>query len=314
MVAGIKGNEHQLSPQITKSQKSHAQKSRSTRTLKEQKVDTICLEDIWKERLSMQQWQDDSISQFLRAWADTTWLSYNRYFAQFQMFAAREKMKMCDIMSVDMANFLVSVARDSARPHSILMSAVSAVNSYFRAIQCQSPVNEDVFKLIESLVKSGSVQPMRRTQVMPMAPFMEMFRKWGENLSLSTWALRLKSVVLLSLSMMLRPSDIAPHSKHADLEGKWLQNHVKRSWLSFSKVGYLEMYMFGIKNDYDRKGFCVAIPEASDGVLCPVCTLKEYLKCTQHLVAQDGAVFLSLQKPYKPLSVQAVAAILRNFY
>lgn len=86
-----------------------------------------------------------------------------------------------------MAEFMMSVASSSERPRSVLMSTVSAVNSYFKVIQKPTPINDDVVRLVDGLIKSGTAEPMRRSLVMPSQPFLQLFWKWGDNLNLSTW-------------------------------------------------------------------------------------------------------------------------------
>ena len=72
------------------------------------------------------------------------------------------------------------------------------------------------------------------------------------------------------------------------------------------------MYMFGNKNDYGRDRFRVCVPVASDKLVCPVATLKEYVQRTKYLVPEDGSVFLSLQKPFQPLGAAGVAMVLNK--
>ena len=72
------------------------------------------------------------------------------------------------------------------------------------------------------------------------------------------------------------------------------------------------MYLFGIKNDYDRKGFRVCMPCASNQVVCPVLVLKAYMRRTEHVVGSDGQVFVSLNKPYSGLTVSGISGILNK--
>ena len=72
------------------------------------------------------------------------------------------------------------------------------------------------------------------------------------------------------------------------------------------------MYLFGIKNDYDRKGFRVCMPCASNQVVCQVLVLKAYMRRTEHVVGSDGPVFVSLNKPYSGLTVSGISGILNK--
>ena len=73
-----------------------------------------------------------------------------------------------------------------------------------------NPIDQDVRKLIKGLVKSGTVEHRQRSHVMPTQPFIQLFKTWPDNEELSMDSLRLKTITLMALIMMLRPSDIAP--------------------------------------------------------------------------------------------------------
>ena len=73
-----------------------------------------------------------------------------------------------------------------------------------------NPINRDVKAVVNGLVKSSTTQPLTKSEVMQCQPFIQMFIEWPENDQLSTEMLRLKCLTSLALSLMLRPSDIAP--------------------------------------------------------------------------------------------------------
>ena len=77
------------------------------------------------------------------------------------------------------------------------------------------PDNTDtiiVRRLKCALVKSSTQDPMGRTPALPMKAFITLLRQWGSNDQLTLAQLRTKTVTLLALTLMLRPSDIAPAS------------------------------------------------------------------------------------------------------
>ena len=112
----------------------------------------------------------------------------------------------------------------------------------------------DVQKLMDSIVKSKTLQPMERSKVMPTQPFTDMFMKWQDNENLPTEALRLKVVTLLALMGMLRPSDVAPQVINVS---KGVKKNVQFSvnQIQFLENGDMKLKLFGIKNDYSRGGF-----------------------------------------------------------
>lgn len=68
-------------------------------------------------------------------------------------------------------------------------------------------MNDNVYHLVQGLIKSSTMQPLSRSK-----PFMDLFLLWKQNIKLSTWTLRMKTVVLLAFAAMLRPLDVAPRS------------------------------------------------------------------------------------------------------
>ena len=102
--------------------------------------------------------------------------------------------------------------------------------------------------------------------------------------------MRQKTIALLSLSMMARPSDLAPA-------------------MGFHSVKSL----CGIKNDSDRHGFEIKIDKASNPKVDPVACLKNYLDGTAGYTSNThGPVFLSCTPPYLPISARVIAQCLTD--
>ena len=76
---------------------------------------------------------------------------------------------------------------------------------------------------------------------------------------------------------MLRPYDIAPQSVVVTQQGI-RKNQFSADRIQFMKDGNMKIQLAGIKNDYDRDGFEIIVVKASQEKLCPVITLKAYLK------------------------------------
>ena len=105
----------------------------------------------------------------------------NFMFTDFIEFMLKRAFKLVEVSSFMISDYLVQVAQKSQRPKAILSSNTEGVNNYFKAVDVVTPIDDDVFRLVDGLIKSVTVQPMRRTPVMPLEPFLEMFRKWGRN-------------------------------------------------------------------------------------------------------------------------------------
>jgi hypothetical protein len=117
--------------------------------------------------------------------------------------------------------------------------------------------------------------PMERTPVLPIKPFSDLFVKWGPNTTLSTAQLRLKVITLLAITMMLRPSDIAPKSVCFDAHDNMVSSRIFcANQVVFKEDGSAMITFHGIKNDTDRKGFTTYLPPAKNEILDPVSALK----------------------------------------
>ncbi|MEW8544181.1 MAG: hypothetical protein AB2693_11665 [Candidatus Thiodiazotropha sp.] len=212
------------------------------------------------------------------------------------------------------ADFLCVMSDQSQRPESVIKSCAAAINCLFEALGKNSPVNNpDVRRLMSGLIKSGTTAPMKRSQPMPTQPFNDLFRSWGNNEDLSLKQLRMKTITLLALVCMSRPSDLAPKGIHFDPKDLSVNNIL----LSLDNVTFLPddsltIHFFGIKNDTSRSGFEVNIPSNKDNIVMdPVTCLHTYIDRTTPMRPADSKpLFLTLTTPYKAISSNTVSNIL----
>ena len=79
----------------------------------------------------------------------------------------------------------------------------------------------------------------------------------------------------MALSMMLRPSDIAPRVTVFDEDQQTFQRLILTTKnMQFNMDNSVTITLFGIKNDYSKDGFLVMIQPASIAKLDPVATLR----------------------------------------
>ncbi len=86
------------------------------------------------------------------------------------------------------------------------MAAIS--HMYANAVCINLLENYHIKLLVEALIKSGTKVPMVRSKVMPIQPFRDLFTQWPDNNLLSIKDLRVKTITLIPLVIMLRPSDL----------------------------------------------------------------------------------------------------------
>ena len=190
-----------------------------TRIPEKQQVEAVCLESLWWQKLCSLGWSEACTKRLLKTWAPTTLSMYNKYIDKFCMFL---KHKGCDdITTVPenvLAEYLCNLSNASECPRSILNTTMAALSSFCEARDVKSLSSANVMSLINGLVKSGTVQPLQRSKVMPVNKFTKMFLSWPGNFILTLEWLRLKCVTLFALTTMMRPSDAVPLSKIWDPE------------------------------------------------------------------------------------------------
>lgn len=279
-------------------------------------MEPVCLESAWRSRLVKESgWSTDSATCVPFGYAKSTISTYNVYINKYRDFCVQKSVIFPSVNPSILADFLTTLAAKSTKPKGVLNTSLSALKAYFRAIGLPLTVfSSDIDLLITGLIKSGTTVPMQRTQAMPIKNFVSLFQSWGENNKLNLKDLRAKSIALLALSVMLRPSDIAPRSVHYDQETKNVTDVLfKTDQIMFLEDGSMKITLFGIKNDTTRTGFEVNVPCHRIPLLCPVNCLRTYLEKTHDI--RDNTlrpVFISLTRPFAAIKADAVAKILRS--
>ena len=184
----------------------------SSRTTEESKVENICLEDLWERKLSSLGWTETARIRMIRKWAPTTLNSYNKALQKLNIFCQNKGSCLTSINESVLAEYLCTLAARSDRPKSVSSTVTAALVCFCEAIGIQSMVSRNVNNLLEGLVKSQTVKPMKRSRVMPVYKFTELFLSWPGNYLMSLEDLRLKCITLLAITVMMRPSDAAPLS------------------------------------------------------------------------------------------------------
>ena len=167
-------------------------------------------------------------------------------------------LKATSASTATVTDFMCGLAKLSTHPKALLNTTSAALSKLYRALGVPLPVNKDIYKLLTGITKAETTQPMMQSEVMPRKPFITMFKEWGVNEQLLTADLQLKAVTLLTLTIMLRPSDIAPRFVHIAQQGIIHSNVFTHDKVFFTEHGMV-LYLHGVKNDYSRDGFCVCV-------------------------------------------------------
>lgn len=280
-------------------------------------METICLADLWRQRLESKNWSPRASEQFKFFIADSTLQNYDRQLNNFKTYCISNGHTFPpteDSASAVLASYMCSVADRSTRPESQLKCILASVGHYYAACDKINPVDQDIMHLMSALIKSGTHVPARRTKVMPCEPFHVLFESWPENDQLSTAQLRQKAVTLLALTTMSRPSDLAPLARVFNPEACGSESLVfSTDKLIFNSDGSLTIIFFGTKNDSDRSGFEVRIPAGGSPKTDPVSTLRCYIETTSNIRTHSPSpVFLTLKKPHRAVSNANISDILRQ--
>lgn len=212
---------------------------------------------------------------------------------------------------------MTAVAARSERPGPTLKGHLAAIaHLYIYVLDLPDLTKrQEILYFNAALTKSGTKLPRQRSNVFPTQPFVDMFKSWPDNNSLTIHKLRLKTIVLLSLCLMLRPSDIAPRAclfdPHNPLSHKPLVFSTDN--IVFNHDGSCDIVFHGIKQDTDRAGFNVHLPPAVDTRLDPVLTLKDYISRTEvYRPVGQKPVFLTISPPYHAISSDTVSNVLKQ--
>ena len=200
----------------------------------EKQMEDICLESEWGRKLTSLGWSDNAVQNFLHHWAPSTRKQYNFVIAKFTRFCDSHHLSVYQATDNIVAEFLSHIAAQSSRPKSQVFGSVSALQALYSALD-HNPITSHIRHVAEGIVKCSTVVAMQKTCVMPISPFVDLFNRWPDNSHLTLKQLRLKTICLMALIFMLRPSDIAPRSQIRDP----ISGHVKNVVFSTSNLDFL---------------------------------------------------------------------------
>ncbi len=261
---------HKTPASFTTDRKSVCTPCRMPRSTQKPEVGPLCMESLWTEKLMEVGWSQEAATAVQASLAKSTWRTYNRVLNDFMQFVYQSGHTLHSVSDALIADFLLSFVRESTRPKSQLSHFSAALSCLSKVSGISVVLSQDLRKLLDGLIRERTTCPLKRSAVMPMVPFIQLFVKWKPNFGLSLERLRLKAVTLFALAAMLRPSDVAPAS------GK----KFTRDSITHLDTGALQIYLHHIKNDRDRDGFRIVLQPSKNPQLCPVDALTTYMART----------------------------------
>lgn len=261
-------------------------------------------------------WPTHTQNLIMHCWAQSTLNNYNHIVSKFATFCVNRDVPFPPSNSSHVAHFLSDLACQSTRPKSILNNTVAALSCLYEGYtDVTNPLmDHDITRLCTALVKTHTCVPRKETPIIPTKPIKDLFLSWPDNAGLTIKQLRQKTLALLALVMMLRPSDAAPRALVYDSDTGSFQRLVfSTDQISFHSDGSASIALHGIKNDYKRDGFIIHVDHTDGGRLDPVQALKDYILRTEHIrPLGTKPVFLTLTRPYNAITSPTVAKILEE--
>jgi hypothetical protein len=183
------------------------------RTVPQQKVETLVMENLWFKKLERLGWSETASKWVHFAWADSTRCSYDIAINKLASYCEIRGINFPPTQSADIADYLCWLAGQSNKPSSHMNTASASVTHLYKCLDMDNVLESAEIKLlIQGLIKAGTTEPICKSKVMPVKAFHDVFVDWPDNDQLAVKDLRLKTIALLGLTAMLRPSDIAPKS------------------------------------------------------------------------------------------------------
>ena len=276
------------------------------------------VESSWERRLALEGWSDRARRQFTFAWAESTLHTYNNAIAKLKKFCEDRGITFPPDSPALLADFLCMLCDSSGKPRSALRNAQAAVSHLYVSLNFPDLTKRSsIALLMTALIKSGTRDPLLHTPVMPVNVFAELFYSWPENDLLCIKQLRLKTIVLLSLSLMLRPSDIAPKAvvfDAANMSSPRSKAIFSAKHVKFLEDGSASITLVGTKNDLQRSGFECHLPNHANSLVDPVGALRHYMSRTETIRNNipQKPVFITLRPPFKHLEASGIAKVLEE--
>ena len=265
-------------------------------TTEKSEMEDCSIQSIWKDQL--QEWPEEIQETILSAFKKSTRRSYDNFANRFATFCNSLGKSWKEATSVEIAKFMMEIAKNKDRPKSSLDQALASIAAMFEFANKPSPTQSTIVSRLRKGLINQTTEPVQKGGAMAPEPLIELFRKWGQNEQLSIEQLRMKAMSLIAFIGMYRPSDLALPT---------LENIQFKQDLSA-----VTFCLLGFKNDYNANGAEVTIVSSADPILCPVKALKLYLEKIESFRNGERHLFIANKKPYGALSAQRCSKLLQK--
>ncbi len=235
--------------------------SSGSRTSQKSKMATGRLESVWLTNLTKKGWSAEAAKTFVTQWVPSTQRTYDHLIEQFIEFISTKGLCLLTVKEPVVIEFLQLLLSSLSQPRSTLSAALAALSHFYQGLGVRAPMTQDVHRFVGALVKVETTLPLCHSSVFDISALRNMFIDWDRTHMDVAW-LRMKAIVLMAVSLMLRPSDIAPKSLERHKNG--LVPRLFRKSQIVQEQGALRITLFGNKNDYSRDGQQVLLQPSSE--------------------------------------------------
>jgi len=244
-------------------------------------VETASLQDLWKEHAI--EWDVETRALLEHSLRPSTLKSYDGILSRFKRFCTQHQYNYFPTSTAAVAHFLRDIVKDTERPGPTLITASAAIAGMYKgSTHADPPKNQLLSMLRQALVNTGTKRPRKNTPVFPIEKLTDYITGLGPNDTMSIKDLRAKTICLLALVGLFRPSDLAL---------------LTLEQVTFTETS-LSLSNFGGKTDKSKDGIPTTITSSSLPTLCPVRALRAYInKTTEARNKIDGKpIFIYLDK------------------
>ena len=154
-----------------------------------------------------------------------------------------------------------------------------------------------VHNVMTSMLRSDPPQA-RYKKSLDMTPILTLLKSWGPNANLSLEQIRAKAMILMRICSLSRSDDLAKipfSSVQISAQKKMTYQIVQPKDSNHVEEGYMLPY------------------SGEEQVLCPVEAVRTWIEKSTHLPSQPNrSLFISLKPPFKNLSAQRIAKVVKE--
>ena len=249
-----------------------------------------------RESFQEQGFSEPTTEMLLKSWRGATKKQYAPHITKWVHFCSEREVDKFS-PPVNMIIEFLKELFDKGLGYSALNTARSALSSI---VLSEKPIGEHplVCRFVKAVFQERPTKP-RYNVTWDVSLVLKLIQKWAPVKKLCLSKLTMKLVMLIALICPQRVQSFQSMKLSNMLIGKSSYTFVISSLVKQSRPGF--------------KGPIMKMQTyAPDRRICPVTTLKEYLKRTEDIRGDSDELFISFVKPHKPVSRDSIRRWIKN--